>query len=88
MYPETFTKFFVFVFLALVLGVMGMEVATGGLVLPSGELTGMVSANPYDAEPMIGSGELSFLYLFLGLLGGALLAAVALHIYFTERPQE
>jgi hypothetical protein len=87
MYPETYTKFYVFLFLALVLGMTGMEVATGGLELPSGELTGMVAASP-DAEPLIGSGELSFVYLFLGLLAGALIAGVALHVYFNERPQE
>ncbi len=84
MFAETYTKFYLFMAVALLVGFVSMEVATSGLA--PGRLSGMATASVADAAPALdqaapGSG---LLYLLIGVLVGAAVVATVLYVYKVE----
>ena len=83
MFAQTYTKFYVLVILALVLGFIGMEVITSDTAF-SGSLTAYATLDATDGmieEEIAGN----WIFLFIGIfVGGAIMASVA-YIYATEK---
>jgi hypothetical protein len=88
MQAETYTKFYVFMALALVLGFAGMEVATTGVALRESELTGMALHGVADAgTSLTGSGTpgSNLIFLLIGVVAGAVIVGTAVYIYSVEK---
>jgi len=86
MFAETYTKFYVFVVLALVVGFLGMEVATSGITWGEGP-TGMVSAADAHSLTSTASPGANLLFLFIGVVAGAIIVGTAVYIYNIEKKQ-
>ena len=88
MHPETYTRFYILVVVALVLGFIGMEVATTGVALREQDLTGRATQTIADAGPSLtGSGTpgSNLLFLLIGVVAGAAIVGTAVYIYHVER---
>jgi|GEM_PF-2124861 len=88
MYPETYTRFYIFMALALVLGFIGMEVATTGVSLEQASVSGMATSTIKDAGPSLtgaGTPGSNLIFLMIGVVAGAVLVGTAVYIYQVER---
>lgn len=88
MHPETYTRFYTFVVIALFVGFVGMEVATTGVVLHEGDLTGYATHTVTDAgQGLTGYATpgTNLVFLAIGLLAGAVLVGTAVYIYSIEQ---
>ena len=78
MFSETYTKFFIFLSLSLMLGVIGVELLTASA--PGQILVGM-TAREVDAPPA----GANALFLILGLVAGVVIVSTGLYIVKVER---
>ncbi len=87
MHPETYTRFFAFIVIALAVGFFGMEIATTGTALGQG-VSGMATYTVQDAGPSFtgaATPSSNLLFLFIGILAGAVIVGTAVYIYSIER---
>ncbi len=85
MHKATYTRFFVLVVAALAIGFVGMEAVTTSVGV--GSLTGM-AVTVADAGPGLtatASPGSNLLFLFIGLVGGAVIVGTAVYLYSVER---
>ena len=85
MFKESYTKFYAFMIAALILGFVGMEVATVGI--GGGELSGMATHTVEGAESALGASTpgSNMLFLLIGIVVGAIIVGTAVYIYSYER---
>ncbi len=87
MFAESYTKFYVFIILALVLGFIGMEVATTGIELQDDQLSGRVTETIDDTDAAIGADipNAPLIFLLIGGLAGAIIVGTVVYIYHYEK---
>lgn len=88
MHPQTYTRFYSLIALALALGFIGMEVATTGVAIKSGQLTGMATQTVDDAGPSLtgnATAGSNLIFLLIGVFAGAVIVGTAIYIYNIER---
>lgn len=86
MHPETYTRFYVLVAVALLLGFIGMEVATTGIAFNDG-VSGMATRTIEGVESVTGNGTpgSNMIFLLIGVVAGAVIVGTAIFIYSVER---
>jgi hypothetical protein len=87
MFPESYTKFYALMAVALVLGFIGMEVVTSGVPWQSA-LSGMATHTVSNAGPGLTTGGTpgsNLLFLGIGVLAGAVIVGSAIYIYTVEK---
>lgn len=86
MHPETYTRFYILIAAALLIGFVGMEVATTGSAL-GGSMSGMATYDITDASSLTGNGTpaSNLIFMLIGMIAGAVIVGTALFIYQVER---
>ncbi len=88
MHPETYTRFYALVVVALVLGFVGMELGTSGVALGQQDLTGRATQTIADAGPSLTGNATpgsNMVFLLIGVFAGAVIVGTAVYIYQVER---
>ncbi len=87
MHLETYTRFYTFMAVALVLGFIGMEIVTTGVSLDAG-VSGMATRTFADAGPSLtgtGTPGSNLVFLLIGVVAGAVIVGTAVYIYSVEK---
>jgi nitrogen fixation-related uncharacterized protein len=86
MHPETYTRFYTLMAIALVLGFIGMEVATTGTNFAN-SISGMATHSVDQASSATGNGSpgSNLLFLLVGMVAGAVIVGTIVFIYHVER---
>lgn len=84
MFSETYTKFYLFMVVAMVVGFVGMEFITTEAQM--GGFSGMVT-HDVSTESLTGNGTpgSNILFLLIGVLAGAVIVGTAVFIYSVEK---
>lgn len=88
MHPETYTRFYVLIIIALVLGFVGMEIGTSGVALTQQDLTGRATQTIADAGPSLTGNATpgsNLIFLLVGIFAGAVIVGTVVYIYQVER---
>ncbi len=85
MFADTYTKFYIFMVVALLMGFVSMEIATTGVNL--GDLSGMATNTIAGAHPALGAGTpgSNMIFLLIGILAGAALVGTVVYVYKVEK---
>jgi len=85
MFAESYTKFYIFMVVALLLSFVCMEIATTGV--NTGELSGMATNTIAGLQPALGAGTpgSNMIFLLIGILAGAALVGTVVYIYKVEK---